>query len=120
MDATRRAIWLAVVLGFMPTALVACHSSTPSQAAHLTTVSPAHRRAPFTLSTHCGIQWADIDGGFWRNFHPPSDGIVNTPNGWNILQRGTLIYIDGSTVKFESSAGSAVFHLVNIPPKNCA
>jgi hypothetical protein len=119
MRVIRRAILLGAALVLMLVSLVACHSSTASNSDCPTTVSPTHRRAPFTLYTLCGIQYANIDGQLWQDFHPPSDGIVGTPKGWSVAQRGTLIYVDNATVKFESSAGSAVFRRINLPPRGC-
>ena len=83
-------------------------------------VERVSRRCTTDTRRNCGIQWANIDGGYWRNFRRPADGIVDSPKGWDVDQRGTLIYIDASTVQFESSAGSAVFHRTNVPPRYCA
>jgi hypothetical protein len=92
----------------MSAAFVACHSSATPAGPALTSVSATHRRTPFVLGPmHCGIQSVSIDGGLWEADHRlPGDG-VNPPPGWNA--RGTLIFIDESTVKFESSSGSVVY-----------
>jgi len=71
-------------------------------------------RAPvgiaYQLYTHCGIEWARIDGTFWRARHPLSDGNGNPPRGWgNPLQAGTLTVLSRTTARFTSPAGSVTF-----------
>ena len=66
---------------------------------------------PYELYTHCGIQWARIDGTFWRATQPLSDGSGNPPRGWgNPFQEGTLIFRSRTRAEFSSSAGSVVFN----------
>jgi hypothetical protein len=68
------------------------------------------RAEPHRLYTHCGIQWARIDGTFWRATRPQSDGYGNPPRGWsNPFQTGTLVFRSRTTAEFSSSAGSVTF-----------
>jgi hypothetical protein len=78
---------------------------------------------PYQLYTHCGIEWARIDGTFWRAMRPLSDGSGNPPPGWgNPYQEGTLTRTSSSTAKFTSRAGSVTFHRTKRtrPPLICA
>jgi hypothetical protein len=81
---------------------------------HLTAVAPPTARAgrgePFRLYTHCGIQWARINGAFWRATQPLSDGKGNPPSGWgNPFQVGTLTFTSHATAEFSSPAGRVRF-----------
>lgn len=68
------------------------------------------RGEPYRLYTHCGIQWARIDGTFWRATPPLSDGSGNPPRGWgNPFQQGTLFFRSRTRAEFTTSAGSVVF-----------
>jgi hypothetical protein len=59
-------------------AVAGCGSQTSSSTG-TTTRAPAAR--PYRLYTHCGIEWAKIDGTFWHAKHPLSDGSGNPPAG---------------------------------------
>jgi hypothetical protein len=77
----------------------------------------------YSLYTHCGIAWAQIDRAWWKAERPLSDGSGNPPAGWgNPYQQGTLAFLDRSTVKFASAAGSVTFHRTDRkgPPFVCA
>jgi len=64
----------------------------------------------YQLYTHCGIEWARIDGTFWRARHPLSDGNGDPPGGWeNPIQAGTLIMLSRTTARFTCTAGSVTF-----------
>ena len=64
----------------------------------------------YSLLTHCGIEWAKINGTFWRATRPLSDGHGNPPAGWgNPFQAGRLALIGRDTARFSSSAGGVTF-----------
>jgi hypothetical protein len=83
----------------------------------------AHRGRPYTLLTHCGIEWAKIDGTFWRATRPLSDGNGNPPSGWgNPTQKGKLSFTNRTTAEFDSPAGKVTFKRTGRtqPPSLCA
>jgi hypothetical protein len=83
----------------------------------------AHPSQPYTLLTHCGIEWARINGTFWRAEHPLSDGSGNPPPGWgNPDQGGTLTLITPTTARFDSPAGTVTFKRTSRkrPPQICS
>src|SRR5262245_7888639 len=78
------------------------------------------RREPYQLLTHCGIDWAQIDGRWWRAETPLSDGSGNPPPGWDgPYQHGELVFRDASTVVFESRAGNVTLHPTDQTPPGC-
>ena len=88
-------------------AVTGCGSHTSSSNA---TTTRAHAGRPYQLYTHCGIEWAKIDGTFWRAKQPLSDGSGNPPAGWgNPYQNGTLVLTGARTARFDSHAGSVTF-----------
>lgn len=86
--------------------------ATLDQAVATLQLSAANQSArPYSLYTHCGVEWAQIDNVWWQANTPLSDGNGNPPAGWgNPFQQGTLTFIDRSTAKFSSPAGDVVFH----------
>jgi hypothetical protein len=71
---------------------------------------PAPAGRPYRLYTHCGIEWARINGTFWRAEPPLSDGSSNPPAGWgNPFQNGRLVFLSATRARFDSSAGTATF-----------
>jgi hypothetical protein len=69
-----------------------------------------HRGQAYRLYTHCGVEWARIDGVFWRAVQPLSDGSGNPPPGWgNPFQEGRLTLTNPTTAEFSSPAGSVTF-----------
>jgi len=73
--------------------------------------------------THCGIEWAEIDGSFWRATEPLSDGNGNPPAGWgNPVQQVTLVLISPTTARFDSPVGSVTFKRTSRrrPPVICS
>jgi hypothetical protein len=101
-------------------AAVGCGSQT-SSSIRMTTPADAARR--YQLYTHCGIEWAKIDGTFWRAKHPLSDGSGNPPAGWgNPFQDGTLVFISPTTARFDSPVGSVTFERTSRrqPPLICS
>jgi hypothetical protein len=59
----------------------------------------------FQLYTHCGIEWAHIDGGWWRT-SPRNDGQGNPPRGWgNPFDDGHLTIKDHDTAEFVGANG---------------
>src|SRR5262249_11550969 len=83
----------------------------PARASAPTSNDSQPRREPYRLYTHCGIEWAQIDGTWWQTDTPLSDGSGNPPRGWaNPYQSGTLVFRDASTAEFQSSAGDVTFH----------
>jgi hypothetical protein len=87
--------------------LGACGSST-SPSGRTTTLALAAR--PYRLYTHCGIEWARINGTFWRAERALSDGSGNPPAGWgNPFQSGTLVLLSATRARFDSVAGTVTF-----------
>jgi hypothetical protein len=83
----------------------------------------AHPGTPYRLYTHCGIQWARIDGTFWQATKPLSDGNGNPPPGWgNPYQQGTLTLTSHTTAEFTSPVGNATFKRTERtqPPDICS
>lgn len=82
-----------------------------------------YRGRPYGLYTHCGIEWAKIDGVFWRATRPLSDGNGNPPPGWgNPFQQGTLTLTSRTTAEFSSPAGGVTFERTERtrPPVICS
>lgn len=107
--------WVAVAV-----AVAGCGSQTSSSAG---TSTPARTGRPYQLYTHCGIEWAHIDGTFWRAKHPLSDGSGNPRAGWgNPFQDGTLTLIGPTTARFDSPEGSVTFERTSRtqPPLICS
>lgn len=78
---------------------------------------------PYRLYTHCGIEWARIDGTFWRANQPLSDGSGNPPPGWgNPFQDGSLDLIGRTSARFTSPAGTVLFQRTSRthPPVICS
>jgi len=75
----------------------------------------------YRLITHCGIEWAHLDGTFWRADHPPSDG-RGTPPGWGNPFQDGAITLTGASATFTSRAGTVTFHRTNRtrPPFICS
>ena len=64
---------------------------------------------PYSLYTHCGIDWASIDGRWYRASPPLSDGSGNPPAGWgNPDQQGTIQVISDTEAEFTDPAGHHV------------
>jgi hypothetical protein len=64
---------------------------------------------PYSLYTHCGIDWARIHGRWYRARPPLSDGSGNPPSGWgNPDQPGTIRMISSTEAEFTDSAGHHV------------
>lgn len=54
----------------------------------------------YVLYTHCGIEWARIDGVWWRTI-PLHDGNANPPSGWgNPYDAGVLLVHDDTTAVY--------------------
>jgi hypothetical protein len=100
-------------------AVAACGSGTGSA----TTTVRANAGRPYQLYTHCGIQWAKINGTFWHAMHPLSDGNGNPPVGWgNPYQNGRLVLNSSAMARFDSPAGSVTFERTSRqrPPIICS
>jgi len=63
----------------------------------------------YDLYTHCGVQWARIDGVWWQTT-PLNDGGGNPPGGWGnpydvgelrVVDEGTAVYSGGPGVDVE-------------------
>lgn len=94
-------------------------TSAPGRADH----APQARSIPYQLYTHCGIEWARINGTFWRAQHQLSDNNGSPPAGWgNPFQEGTLTFMNAKTAWFTSAAGTVIFNRTNRggPPFICA
>jgi hypothetical protein len=104
----------------LATVVAGCGSQTTTARRATTSV---HRGEPYRLYTHCGIQWATIDGRFWRATEPLSDDNGNPPPGWgNPFQAGTLTFRSDATAEFSSRAGSVKFERTarTQPPVICS
>lgn len=54
----------------------------------------------YVLYTHCGIEWARIDGLWWRTT-PLDAGNANPPPGWgNPYDAGELLIVDDTTAVY--------------------
>src|SRR5260370_32231053 len=109
-------------LSVLAVAIVAAGCGSRTIAAEPPT-SSTHRGTPYRLYTHCGIDWAKIDGTYWRAIPPLSDGSGNPPRAWgNPFQEGTLTRPSGATAEFNSPAGSVTFHRTRRtrPPLICS
>ncbi len=89
--------------------------------------SPTATRArlgrPYWLYTHCGIQWAEIAGTFWRATRALSDGNGNPPAGWgNPYQQGRLVIVGQRMARFDASPGRVTFERTSRrkPPLICS
>lgn len=77
----------------------------------------------YRLYTHCGIEWTEINGTYWRTDNPLSDGHGNPPPGWgNPYQTGSLRSMSPAIAVFTSPAGSVTFHYTPLttPPVVCS
>jgi hypothetical protein len=102
----------------------ACHPSNASSASpapfptplppeavfHPTPTSPPDAvgtSQPFSLYTHCGINYADFDGKAFYADPYLWDGNGNPPSGWgNPEDNGTMTLKDQTTAEFMDSAGN--------------
>lgn len=59
----------------------------------------------YVLYTHCGIEWARIDGVWWQTT-PLNAGNANPPSGWgNPYDAGQLRVVDKSTAVYSGGPG---------------
>jgi hypothetical protein len=87
------------------------------------TSASARRAESYRLYTHCGIEWAEIEGTFWRASRPLSDGNGNPPAGWgNPFQEGKLAFRGHATAEFSSPVVSITFKRTDRarPPVLCS
>jgi hypothetical protein len=82
-------------------------------------------RVPYSLYTHCGIDYARINGHWYKASRPLSDGSGNPPSGWdNPYQQGTIQVISRVAAKFRDTAGHRVWFVllpgVTRPPRICS
>jgi hypothetical protein len=95
---------VVLVLAGCGSAHLAAGSASPSGPS--ASASPA---IPYSLHTHCGIDWTRIDGRWYRASPPLSDGSGNPPSGWgNPDQQGTIQMISSTEAEFTDSAGHNV------------
>jgi hypothetical protein len=67
----------------------------------------------YTVLTHCGIDWAMIDGRWYEAARPLSDGQGNPPPGWgNPDQPGTITLTSPTRAIFRDAAGHRVEFLL--------
>lgn len=63
----------------------------------------------YSLYVHCGVEWARIDGAWWRT-DPLSDGNGNPPDGWdNPDHDGNLTLTSSNTATFDGPDGPIEF-----------
>ncbi len=72
----------------------------------------------YALYVHCGVEWARIDGVWWRT-EALNDGNANPPGGWgNPYQRGKLTLEERDIADFEGPEGVVEFErteLADVP-----
>ena len=56
----------------------------------------------FNLQTHCGIEWAYFDGGYWV-----PEAKVKTPSHWGNITAGTMVLERPDIAVFEAAKGGA-------------
>jgi hypothetical protein len=62
----------------------------------------------YVLYTHCGVQWARVDGVWWES-ELLDDGNANPPEDWgNPYDKGQLTVIDGTTAEYTGGPGATV------------
>jgi hypothetical protein len=64
---------------------------------------PVGSRSAFTVSSHCGVEFARIDGETWRT-RLRDDGNGNAPPGWPVRIHGTLTRTSENRAVFVSDA----------------
>ncbi len=102
-----------VAAGPLAAVLVACGSaSSPASA------PTARKPVPYSLYTHCGIDYAQVGNRSYEATPPLSDGSGNPPPGWgNPYQPGILTVISPTQAVFTDKAGHrVVFTLVPSGP----
>ena len=63
----------------------------------------------YTVFTHCGIEWAEIDGALWKTDQRLSGGNQNPPKGWgDPEQDGQLRIEDADSAIFVGDNGESV------------
>lgn len=72
----------------------------------------------FRLGTHCGIEWARIDGAWWRT--KPLNRGGNPPAGWdNPSHKGRLSITSTETATFSGGPdGPIEFHRTDSKPSS--
>lgn len=90
-------------------ALVACgQSESRSDEAPYERGVQVGEEYDYALTTHCGIEWARVDGSWWRT-EPLNDGNANPPIGWeNPVERGTLSIESVDTARFTGGPDGAI------------
>jgi hypothetical protein len=72
----------------------------------------------YSLYVHCGVEWARIDGVWWRT-DPLNDGDANPPAGWgNPYTPGTVTLSEPDVAIFDGPAGTVEFtrtDIVDVP-----
>lgn len=62
----------------------------------------------YVLYTHCGIEWARLDGVWWHA-NPLNDGNANPPPGWgNPYDAGELQVLDDRTATYRGGPDAEV------------
>jgi hypothetical protein len=76
----------------------------------------------YDLYTHCGIEWARIDGVWWQT-DLLDDGNRNPPDGWdNPFDTGQLVILDHDTAEYKGGPGVTVRFTrteASAPPFEC-
>ncbi len=68
----------------------------------------------YSLYVHCGVEWARVDGVWWRT-DPLNDGNANPPDGWdNPYHRGELTLREPNVADFQGPEGSVEFERTDI------
>jgi hypothetical protein len=91
---------------------------------------PEHRRLPcsagvetgaehpFNLLTHCGIEWAYLDGRYWVPERP-----TDPPSHWAAIEPGAIVLADPDLAVFEAEEGGGARFVpapASFRPEPCA
>ena len=78
----------------------------------------------YTLYTHCGIDYANINGAWFEADKPLTDGNGSPPKGWgDPTQAGRMNLLSASTAEFRDDRGHDVtFHALTATqrPRTCS
>ena len=62
----------------------------------------------YVVDTHCGVEWALIDGDWWTT-EPLNDGNANPPPGWgNPAESGQMTIVNDDLATFEADNGMTI------------
>lgn len=104
------ALAVVVLLSFGVALLTGCESNEGVDVADVPYEDGVEvgREYTYVLTTHCGIEWARIDGAWWQTA-PLNDGNGNPPPGWDDqMERGTLRIESFGMAAFDGGPGAPI------------